>query len=115
MKAYQLFRSTDNLNGFTDAIVNVFPESTKQICVVHQIRNSSKYVVWKDKREFAADMKEIYTAPNKAAALAALDAIEAKWNDKYSYAMKSWRVNWDALTAFFEFPAEMRKFIYTTT
>ena len=88
-----LITATDNLNGFTDAMENFFPESTKQICVVHQIRNSCKYVVWKDKREFAADMKEIYRAPNKAAALAALDAMEAKWNDKYSYVMKSWRVN----------------------
>lgn len=109
-----LITATDNLTGFTDAIESVFPESTKQICVVHQIRNSFKYVVWKDKKEFAGDMKEIYTAPNKAAALLALDAMEAKWNAKYSYAIKSWRVNWDALTAFFEFPVEIRKIIYTT-
>lgn len=109
-----LITATDNLNGFTDAIASVFPDSTKQICVVHQIRNSSKYVVWKDKKDFAADMKEIYTAPNKPAALAALDAMDIKWNDKYSYAIKSWRTNWDELTAFFEFPAEIRRIIYTT-
>jgi putative transposase len=109
-----LITATDNLNGFTEAISNVFPESTKQICVVHQIRNSCRYVVWKDKKEFSADMKEIYTAPNKAVALAALNNMEAKWNSKYSYAMKSWRANWEELTAFFDFPTEIRKIIYTT-
>ncbi len=109
-----LITATDNLSGFTDAIGTVFPESTKQICVVHQIRNSFKYVVWKDKKEFANDMKEIYTSPNKQAAEAALTSMETKWNDKYAYALKSWRVNWDELTAFFEFPVEIRKIIYTT-
>jgi len=105
---------TDNLNGFTQTIASVFPASTKQICVVHQIRNSSKYVVWKDKKAFAKDLKEIYTAPNKSAAEAALDTLEDKWNDKYSYAIKSWRRNWEELTAFFDFPVEIRKIIYTT-
>lgn len=105
---------TDNLNGFTETIATVFPESTKQICVVHQIRNSAKYVVWKDKKAFAADMREIYTAPNKEAALAALEVLDEKWNSKYSYAIKSWRKNWEELTAFFEFPMEIRKIIYTT-
>jgi putative transposase len=109
-----LITATDNLIGFTDAIASVFHASTKQICVVHQIRNSCKYVVWKDKKEFTTDMRDIYTAPNKTAALAALDALEKKWNHKYSYAIKSWRTNWDELTAFFEFPAEIRKIIYTT-
>ena len=105
---------TDNLNGFTETIATVFPESTKQICVVHQIRNSAKYVVWKDKKAFAADMREIYTAPNKEAAEAALDVLEKKWNSKYSYAIKSWRKNWEELTAFFDFPLEIRRIIYTT-
>ena len=109
-----LITATDNLNGFTETIGSVFPDSTKQICVVHQIRNSCKYVVWKDKKSFSSDMKEIYTAPNKAAALHALDALEIKWNNKYAYAIKSWRVNWDELTAFFDFPAEIRRIIYTT-
>lgn len=106
--------ATDNLNGFTEAIGSVFPESTKQICVVHQIRNSCKYVVWKDKKAFAADMKAIYSAPNKEAALHALGDLETKWDSKYAYATKSWRANWDELTAFFDFPAEIRKIIYTT-
>jgi len=109
-----LITVTDNLNGFTDTIATVFPASTKQICVVHQIRNASRYVVWKDKKAFAKDMKEIYTAPTKEAAAAALDVMEEKWNSKYSYAIKSWRKNWDELTAFFDFPLEIRKIIYTT-
>ena len=105
---------TDNLNGFTETIATVFPESTKQICVVHQIRNSAKYVVWKDKKAFAADLRGIYTAPNKKAAEAALDSLDERWNSKYSYAVKSWRKNWEELTAFFDFPLEIRKIIYTT-
>jgi transposase-like protein len=109
-----LITVTDNLNGFTDTIATVFPASTKQICVVHQIRNAARYVVWKDKKAFARDMKEIYTAPTREAAKAALDVLEDRWNDKYSYAIKSWRKNWEELTAFFDFPLEIRKIIYTT-
>jgi len=105
---------TDNLNGFTETIATVFPASTKQICVVHQIRNSSKYVVWKDKKAFAKDLKDIYTAPNKEAAEAALNVLSERWNSKYSYAIKSWRNNWEELTAFFDFPMEIRRIIYTT-
>ncbi|PID95342.1 MAG: IS256 family transposase [Bacteroidetes bacterium] len=109
-----LITATDNLNGFTDTIRTVFPESVTQICVVHQIRNSCKYVVWKDKRSFTKDMREIYTAPNKEMAKSALDDLKNKWNDKYSYAIKSWENNWDELTVFFDFPVEIRKIIYTT-
>ena len=109
-----LITATDNLNGFTDTIKTVFPNSTTQICVVHQIRNASKYVVWKDKKEFAKDMKEIYNAPTRDAAKAALNDFSAKWFSKYSYAVKSWENNWENLTAFFEFPVEIRKIIYTT-
>ena len=109
-----LITATDNLNGFTDTIKSVFPQSATQICVVHQIRNACKYVVWKDRKEFAKDMKDIYGAPNRDAAAHALDALDKKWNSKYSYAIKSWRTNWDELTVFFEFPLEIRKIIYTT-
>jgi len=109
-----LITATDNLNGFTDTINNVFPESKTQICVVHQIRNASKYVVWKDKKEFAKDMKSIYNAPTKQAAEAALNDFSLKWNNKYSYAVRSWTENWEELTVFFEFPLEIRKIIYTT-
>lgn len=109
-----LITATDNLNGFTETIRTVFPVATTQICVVHQIRNAAKYVVWKDKKEFSIDMKEIYTAPTKEAAKAALNDFAAKWSSKYSYAVKSWENNWENLTAFFEFPVEIRKIIYTT-
>ena len=90
------------------------PQSQTQICVVHQIRNACRYVVWKDKKLFAADMKHIYTAANKQAAELALSDFAEKWESKYSYAIKSWRDNWDELTVFFDFPLEIRKIIYTT-
>jgi transposase-like protein len=109
-----LITATDNLNGFTDTIKTMFPNSVTQICVVHQIRNTMRYVVWKDKKEFVKDMKQIYTAPTKEAAKAALNDFKNKWNSKYSYAIKSWENNWDELTVFFDFPAEIRKIIYTT-
>ena len=109
-----LITATDNLNGFTDTIRNVFPLATTQICVVHQIRNTCRYVVWKDKKEFTMDLKLIYGAPTKNAAEAALEDFANKWNSKYSYAVKSWRENWEELTVFFEFPLEIRKIIYTT-
>jgi len=109
-----LITATDNLNGFTDTIKNVFPESKTQICVVHQIRNACRYVVWKDKKAFTADMKHIYNAPNQEAAKMALEDFAQKWESKYSYAIKSWRNNWEELTVFFEFPLEIRKIIYTT-
>ena len=109
-----LITATDNLNGFTDTIHNVFPQSKTQICVVHQIRNASRYVVWKDKKAFTHDMKQIYNAPTKEAAAAALEDFAATWENKYSYAIRSWRENWEDLTVFFEFPLEIRKIIYTT-
>jgi len=109
-----LITATDNLNGFTDTIRTVFPESKTQICVVHQIRNACRYVVWKDKKAFTKDMKNIYNAPTKQAAQAALNDFAKIWESKYSYAIKSWRGNWEELTVFFEFPLEIRKIIYTT-
>jgi len=109
-----LITATDNLNGFTDTIRTVFPESKTQICVVHQIRNACRYVVWKDKKAFTQDMKNIYNAPTKQAAQAALEDFAKIWESKYSYAIKSWRDNWEELTVFFEFPLEIRKIIYTT-
>lgn len=109
-----LITATDNLSGFTETIKNVFPLCQTQICVVHQIRNCSRYVVWKDKKEFTRDLKEVYTAPTKQAAAAALDSFAQKWNHKYPYAIKSWKDNWDELTVFFDFPLQIRKIIYTT-
>lgn len=109
-----LITATDNLNGFTQTIRAVFPQSATQVCVVHQIRNSCRYVVWKDKKAFAGDMKDVYAAPTRQAALAALDSLENKWGGKYAYAIKSWRENWEELTVFFDFPLEIRQIIYTT-
>lgn len=109
-----LITCTDNLNGFTQTIRSVFPQSATQVCVVHQIRNACRYVVWKDKKLFTQDMRLIYTAPNKEMAEAELKSFEQKWGDKYTYAVKSWRTNWDDLTTFFDFPLEIRKIIYTT-
>ena len=109
-----LITATDNLNGFTETIRTVFPESKTQICIVHQIRNACRYVVWKDKKQFTSDMKNISNAPNKESAAAALEDFATKWDSKYSYAVQSWRNNWEELTVFFEYPIEIRKVIYTT-
>lgn len=109
-----LITCTDNLNGFTQGIKSVFPQAVTQICVVHQIRNSTRYVVWKDKKAFAQDMKAIYNAPTREMAAAELDRFEGLWGSKYPYAIKSWRTNWEDLTVFFDFPVEIRKIIYTT-
>lgn len=109
-----LITATDNLNGFTQTIRAVFPQSSTQICVVHQIRNSCRYVVWKDKKVFTQDMRDIYAAPTRQAAEAALESFEAKWGSKYGYAIKSWKENWEELTVFFDFPIEIRQIIYTT-
>ena len=109
-----LIASTDNLSGFTEAIKGVFPLADTRLCIVHQVRNSLRYVVWKDKKEFAADMKEIYHAATLQAAEQALENFEKKWNHKYTYAVRSWRNNWVELTQFFDYPLEIRKIVYTT-
>jgi putative transposase len=109
-----LITSTDNLKGFTEAIISIFPQSITQICVVHQIRNASRYVVWKDKKQFAADLKPVYTAASKDLAWAALENLEATWGKKYPHAIKSWKANWQELSHFFDFPLEIRTLIYTT-
>lgn len=109
-----LIASVDGLNGFEDAIKAAYPKTEIQKCVVHQIRTSTKFVNYKDRKEFCADMKEIYTAPNEEAGLAALDNFEEKWGAKYGYAIKSWRMNWPLLSTFFRYPPEIRRMIYTT-
>lgn len=109
-----LIASTDNLKGFTEAIKGVFPKAVTQLCVVHQIRNSMRYVVWKDKKEFVVDLKTVYGAATREAAMNALTGFEEKWGSKYGYAVKSWKQNWDNLTSYFDYPLEIRKIIYTT-
>jgi transposase-like protein len=109
-----LITSTDNLNGFTEAIKAVFPNSTTQICIVHQIRNACKFVSWKDRKALTKDLREIYGSTNKDLAEKALEVFASKWNSKYPHAVRGWYANWDELSAFFSFPLEIRKIIYTT-
>lgn len=109
-----LIASVDGLTGLEDAIRAAFPKTEIQRCIVHQIRNSTRFVNYKDRKEFCNDMKEIYTAPNEEAGLEALDRFEKKWGSKYSYAIKSWRINWQSLSTFFKYPPEIRRLIYTT-
>lgn len=109
-----LIACTDNLKGFTDGIKGVFPQTITQLCIVHQIRNSCKYVVWKDRKAFCADLKTVYGAINRQAAEQALENLDATWGNKYKHAITSWRTNWDNLTCYFDFPLEIRKIIYTT-
>lgn len=109
-----LIACVDGLNGFEEAIRAMYPMTEVQRCIVHQIRNSTRYVNYKDRRQFCKDMKEIYTAPTEEAGLAALDRFEKKWGDKYAYAVKSWRTNWPCLSTFFKYPPEIRRLIYTT-
>jgi len=109
-----LIACTDNLKGFTDAIKGVFPNAITQLCIVHQIRNSCKYVVYKDRRAFCADLKNIYGSVNRQQAETALEDFDKNWGTKYKHAIQSWRTNWDNLTNYFDFPLEIRKIIYTT-
>ena len=109
-----LITSTDNLKGFTDAIKAVYPEARTQICIVHQLRNSLEFVVWKDKKSVAQALKLVYDAPDQEIALAKLKTFEETWGKKYPFIGQSWRANWDRLTIFLDFPLEIRKIIYTT-
>lgn len=109
-----LIACTDNLKGFTQAISAVFPEAVTQLCVVHQIRNSCKFVTWKDRKEFCKDLKIVYTAINAEIALEEFEKFKIKWQGKYKYAITSWEQNWDNLTNYFEYPLELRTIIYTT-
>ena len=104
----------DGLKGFPETINTVFPETEIQLCIVHQIRNSMKYVVSKDQKEFAKDLKSIYTAPTEEAALWNLSLLEEKWGRKYVLALKSWRANWVHLASFFKYPEAIRIMMYTT-
>lgn len=109
-----LIMASDNLPGISDAMKSAFPQTLVQKCVVHQIRNSVKFVNYKDLREFTTDMKAIYQAPNLQTAENALDEFDEKWSSKYGYAVKSWRNNFEELVTFFRFPSEIRRLIYTT-
>lgn len=109
-----LIASVDGLTGFTEAINAAFPQTEVQRCIIHQIRNSTKYVSYKDLKSFTADLKLVYQAVNEEAALTQLDMFEEKWGDKYPLAINSWRKNWTELATFFKYPEEIRRIIYTT-
>lgn len=109
-----LIACSDNLKGLTQAIKAVFPETVTQLCVVHQIRNTMNYIASKDKRVFMRDLQQVYQARNIDAAQESFAELETKWGEKYPYAIKSWIANWENLTAYFEYPLEIRKIIYTT-
>ena len=109
-----LIASVDGLSGFVEAIKTAFPQTEVQRCIIHQIRASSRYVSYKDIKQFTADLKPIYKAPTEDVALVALDEFEAKWGKKYPLGVKSWRVNWNELSTMFKYPPEIRKLIYTT-
>ena len=109
-----LIASTDNLTGIRQAIKSAFPQAITQLCVVHQIRNSTRYVVWKDRKQFLVDLKSVYGAINREMAYDALEEFARKWGSKYGYAIKSWQNNWGELTAYFDYSEEIRRIIYTT-
>jgi len=104
----------DNLTGFSDAISACFPDTEIQKCIVHQIRNSIRYVSYKDTKKLLSDLKPVYTAPSEQAGLDALADFEALWGAKYPLVVQSWRNNWPELATFFKYPPELRKIIYTT-
>lgn len=109
-----LIACIDNLSGFADVVEEVFPQTEVQLCVIHQIRNSKKYLAWKDSREFMADLKRIYKARDIEQAEYQLDLLAQKWDKKYPAVIKSWRKNWERLSVYFQYPEAIRKVIYTT-
>ena len=109
-----LIACVDGLNGFPEAINAIFPQTEVQLCVIHQIRNSLKYVASKNQKEFMADLKPVYKAETIAGAETALDALEEKWGKKYPLVIKSWRRKWANLSVYFKYPPDIRRVIYTT-
>ena len=109
-----LIACTDNLMGFTEAIESIFPKVEVQSCIVHQIRNSLKYVASKDQKEFMRDLKLVYRADTKQIAETELLNLAAKWEKKYPIVIESWTRNWEKLSTYFQYSAPIRKIIYTT-
>lgn len=109
-----LITCVDGLTGFKEAITAVFPETLLQKCVIHQIRNSFKYIASKDQKDFMKELKPVYNSPTEEKALYELDKLEIKWAKKYPIVIKQWRDNWNELSTYFQFPQEIRTMIYTT-
>lgn len=109
-----LIACRDNLSGFSTAIETVFPKTEQQLCVIHQIRNSTKYVSYKDIKAVMADLKLVYKAPTLEDAEYHIEEFREKWDSKYPQITKSWDANWTALSTYFKYPAEVRRLIYTT-
>lgn len=104
----------DGLTGMKEAITAAFPHTEYQRCIVHQVRNTLRYVSYKDMKKFAADLKTIYLAPNEQQGYDNMQRVTEKWNEQYPHAMKSWEQNWDVLSPIFKFSSDVRKMIYTT-
>jgi putative transposase len=109
-----LIACVDGLKGFPDAINSVYPQTHIQLCIIHMVRNSLKYVSWKDYKVVTSGLKTVYQAPTEEAALMALDAFAKVWDDKYPQISKSWRAHWENLNTLFSYPPDIRKAIYTT-
>ncbi|WP_336222368.1 IS256 family transposase [Citrobacter amalonaticus] len=109
-----LIACVDGLKGFPDAINSVYPQTHIQLCIIHMVRNSLKYVAWKDYKAVTSGLKTVYQAPTEEAALMALDSFADAWDDKYPQISKSWRAHWENLNTFFNYPPDIRKTIYTT-
>jgi VIT1/CCC1 family predicted Fe2+/Mn2+ transporter len=109
-----LIACIDNLKGFDEAIRTIYPQTEVQTCVVHQIRNSIKYVASKDQKVFMADLKPVYRADNESQALTELDSLKEKWGKKYPMVIGSWEKNWPKLSTYFKYPPAIRRLIYTT-
>jgi len=109
-----LIACVDGLKGFPDAINTAFPETQIQLCIVHMVRNSVKYVPWKDYKAVTADLKRIYQSVTEEEALQALEQFAERWDDKYPQISRSWRTHWDNLNTLFNYPQDIRKAIYTT-
>jgi transposase-like protein len=109
-----LIACVDGLKGFPEAINTVFPETEVQLCIIHQIRNSLRYIASKNQKEFMKDLKRVYKAPIEDKALHELDNLEKKWGKKYPLVINSWKNKWENLSNYFKYPADIRRIIYTT-
>jgi transposase-like protein len=109
-----LFFCVDGLSGFKEAINSAYPKAQVQRCIIHMLRNSFKYVSYKDIKRFASDFKAVYKAPNEDLAISELESLKDKWGKKYPYAISNWEANWDVISPYFHFSEDIRRIMYTT-